>query len=68
VVAESDSIEQAMQRMRTIGVRRLPVVGTYGQLVGVLSLDDIIQSLSTLVQNIEGSIRNERRIETALRP
>lgn len=68
VASESDSIEQALQHMRAIGVRRLPVVGSRGDLVGVLSLDDIIESLADVLQNVEGSIRSERRIEAALRP
>lgn len=68
VTRDSDSLEQALARMRGIGVRRLPVVGSRGELVGVLSLDEIIDSLAAALQNIAGSIRNERRIETALRP
>jgi CBS domain-containing protein len=68
VTNESDSFEQALQRMRSIGVRRLPVVGPLGELVGILSLDDIIEWLAGALQNVQGSIRNERRIETSLRP
>jgi CBS domain-containing protein len=68
VTRDSDSLEQALARMRAIGVRRLPVVGSRGELVGVLSLDEIIDSLAAALQNVAGSIRNERRIETALRP
>ncbi|HEY7377263.1 MAG TPA: CBS domain-containing protein [Steroidobacteraceae bacterium] len=68
VVSESDSVEQALQRMRSIGVRRLPVVGSNGALVGVLSLDEIIDALAAALQNVGSSIKAERRIETALRP
>jgi CBS domain-containing protein len=68
VVRDSDSLELALQHMRRIGTRRMPVVGSRGELVGVLSLDDVIDSLSSELQNVAGSLRNERRIETALRP
>jgi hypothetical protein len=36
--------------------------------VGVLSLDDVIDELAAELQNVAGSIRNEQRIEGALRP
>jgi CBS domain-containing protein len=38
-----DSIADALSQMRHRGVRRLPVVGDYGKLVGVVSLDDILR-------------------------
>ncbi len=67
VVAEDVGIETALQDMRRIGVRRLPVVGMRGQLVGVLSLDDVLEALAEDLANIAGSIRNEQRIEGMLR-
>ena len=67
VVAEDVGIETALQDMRRIGVRRLPVVGMRGQLIGVLSLDDVLESVAEDLANIAGSIRNEQRIESALR-
>jgi CBS domain-containing protein len=68
LAAESDSLDAALESMRRIGVRRLPVVGNRGQLVGVLSLDDVIDALATELAHVAGSIRNEQRIEAALRP
>jgi CBS domain-containing protein len=67
VVGETESTEKALREMRRIGVRRLPVVGALGQLVGVLSLDDMLDVVSGELQNLAGSIRNERQIEGALR-
>jgi CBS domain-containing protein len=67
VVAEGESINKALGEMRRIGVRRLPVVGHRGQLVGVLSLDDVVDALADELGAIAGSIRNEQRIEAALR-
>lgn len=69
VVADRfDSIATAVREMRRIGVRRMPVIGSLGELVGVLSLDDVLDSLAGELQNLAGAVRNEQRIETALRP
>ena len=67
VIRESASIDEALVAMRRIGVRRLPVVGNEGQLVGIIALDDIIDALSAELQNVAGTIRNEQRIDGALR-
>jgi CBS domain-containing protein len=67
VVSEEAPIGAALEQMRRIGVRRLPVVGHRGELTGILSLDDVIDTLTAELQNVAGTIRNERRIEAALR-
>jgi len=41
-VDEDAQLETALEIMRDVGVRRLPVVGDGGALVGVISLDDIL--------------------------
>lgn len=69
VVAEEDStVSTALQRMREIGVRRVPVVDRAGQLVGVLSLDDVLDALAEELMDVASSIRHELRVEGALRP
>ncbi|HEX7417496.1 MAG TPA: CBS domain-containing protein [Steroidobacteraceae bacterium] len=69
VVAQEDwSIAEALQEMRRIGVRRLPIVGTHEQLIGVLSLDDVLDTLASELQSVAGSIRSEQLVEHALRP
>ncbi len=68
VVNEDLSISAALREMRRIGVRRVPVVGGAGRLVGVLSLDDILGSLSDELLDVARSVRSEVRIEKALRP
>ncbi|HVN46137.1 MAG TPA: CBS domain-containing protein [Steroidobacteraceae bacterium] len=67
-VGAAEPVENAMRQMRRIGVRRLPVLGQRGELVGVLSLDDVLEVLAGDLQNLAGSIRNERVIERSLRP
>lgn len=67
VVGEGESIERALELMHRTGVRRVPVVGPSGELVGVLSLDDVIDVLAEEIANVAGAIRSERQIEGVLR-
>lgn len=68
VVEESKPLEAALRAMRRAGVRRVPVVGTAGQLVGVLSLDEVVEHLAKELAEASGSIRSELKREQALRP
>jgi len=68
VAGEGKSVSAALKEMRRVGVRRLPIVGEAGQLVGVVSLDDILDSVAGEMLEVAGSLRNEQLIETALRP
>jgi CBS domain-containing protein len=67
MVDERESVEQALQSMRRMGVRRLPVVGAQGLLTGVVSLDDLIDVLAAQISDLSGAVRNEQRIEGVLR-
>ena len=42
VALAQDTIADAIHQMRHCGVRRLPVVGDYGHLIGVIALDDVL--------------------------
>ena len=68
VLDRFDSIAAAVSEMRRIGVRRMPVIGELGQLFGVLSLDDVLDTLAGELQNLAGAVRNEQRIESEMRP
>jgi CBS domain-containing protein len=46
IAADNEDTEQAMERMRAHGVRRLPVVGAGGALVGIVTLDDLLKVLA----------------------
>ncbi|MEZ0289713.1 MAG: CBS domain-containing protein [Sulfolobales archaeon] len=47
-VRESDLITTAIDKMRELNVRHLPVVNEEGKLVGVISFRDIVDSVSLL--------------------
>ena len=65
---EDGSVAAALHHMREIGVRRVPVVDRGGALVGVLSLDDVLDSLAEELTEVASSIRRELKVEKALRP
>lgn len=67
VLNAADPLPTALQEMRRVGVRRMPVVGKVGELLGVLSLDDVLEALSAELGNLAGAIRNEQRVEKSLR-
>ncbi len=64
VLGEEDSIDAAIQRLRARGVRRAPVVSSHGQLVGVISTDELVahvaRELAGLAQLLAQQPRRER--------
>ncbi len=47
VVADAaEDSAQVLERMRTHGVRRIPVVGAGGKLVGIVTVDDMLKRLA----------------------
>ena len=67
VVGESDAIDLALRTMRRAGVRRVPVVNSRGEAVGVLSLDDLLEFVAHEMDCLSGAVRNGRQIEGATR-
>ena len=59
----SSGIDDALQRMRNGGVRRVPVVDDRGKLTGILALDDIFEHLSQRAPVAPTPIRRELRME-----
>lgn len=58
-VTENTSIESAIAIMRRGPHRRLPVVDNQNQLVGILSLDDVLDLLSAEFEEIGKLLRKE---------
>jgi len=63
---EDDSLIDLMRTMRAKGVRRVPVLGAQGELVGIASLDDVLvilsEELSLLVAAIDREGLRERQM------
>jgi CBS domain-containing protein len=49
---ENEAVEEAIERMRREGVRRLPVVDELGGLIGVLTADDVTEFLAAELTDI----------------
>lgn len=49
VVKDTDLITVAMEKMRELNIRHLPVVNEEGKLVGIISFRDIVDSASILL-------------------
>jgi len=67
-VREDDGVEFALREMRRRGVRRAPVVGKRGELVGIVSLDDVVQHLAMQLGRLADAIRVEQDTEARARP
>ena len=67
VAAESDAIEVALRTMRGSGIRRLPVVNSRSEVIGVLSLDDLLDFIAREMESLSGAIRFGQQIEGVTR-
>lgn len=67
LIAGGTSVAGALLLMRTNGVRRVPVVGPRNELIGVLSIDDVLDVVAEELTAISGAIRAERSRERLLR-
>lgn len=65
---EAESVHQAIERMRAEGVRRLPIVGADGALVGVLSTDDVTEFLAEELSGLAHVAPRQSALEKAALP
>lgn len=67
-VYENDDVLDALARMRERAVRRLPVVDTRGYLVGLLSIDNILEAVGEQFDGVNRVLRIQRTKESRTRP
>jgi CBS domain-containing protein len=65
---EDDDLADTLKRMRSYGVRRIPVLGRDGELVGLVSFDDIVEYLSEEVNDLATLLSREQSREHQVRP
>ena len=58
-ILRTDTLQQALELMRTRGVRRLAVAEADGALAGILSLDDVVDAFGAELAGLQGIARNE---------
>ncbi|HUJ49392.1 MAG TPA: CBS domain-containing protein [Bryobacteraceae bacterium] len=66
-VGEDLGVFECIQHMRLNGIRRMPVVDQDGALVGIISLDDLVQLLAEEMGELGKLIAREQAHEAALR-
>lgn len=67
-ISEEASLFDALDRMRAKVIRRLPVVGTDGSLVGLLAIDDVVGLLTEMLGRVAGVVELQRAREARRRP
>lgn len=68
VVRKDNGVDYALSTMLQAGVRRLPVVDHNDALVGVLSIDDVLEHLAQQISHLAGALRSEQQREVTQRP
>jgi CBS domain-containing protein len=66
-VRENEGVLQTIQLMRAKGARRAPVVNSEGALVGIVSVDDLVELLAEELSQLAKLIAREQKLEAELR-
>jgi CBS domain-containing protein len=67
IAQEHEDASEALERMRTHAVRRLPIVGSEGKLVGIITLDDLLQLVAADINALVEIVSREQGRENRLR-
>ncbi|MDH3635131.1 MAG: CBS domain-containing protein [Gammaproteobacteria bacterium] len=67
-VTEHDDLMHVIELMRDKGIRRVPVIDADEALVGILTVDDIVDLLSEVLVDLAHLVDRQKRRETRLRP
>ncbi len=69
VTARGDeNLLDALKKMRTFGVRRLPIVSDKGALEGILIFDDVIDLVAEELSDLTNLVAREQKREREARP
>lgn len=64
---EEESLWDVIKKMRSFGVRRLPVVDEQGFLEGILTLDDLIDVVAEELSELNSLVAREQKRERETR-
>lgn len=65
---EGDNLWDVIKKMRSFGIRRLPVVNDQGGLEGILSFDDLIDVITEELSDLNALVSREQRREREAKP
>ena len=65
VASEDEDLDEALHRMRSKAIRRLPVVTSDGDLMGILTIDDVLRVLNDELSKLVRLVMREQLRETA---
>lgn len=68
LVREDDSLFDALEMMRSRRVRRVPVIDADGELVGIITVDDVIGLLAEMLDDLAVVVGRQREREIERRP
>lgn len=64
----TESVVDALARMREQGIRRLPVVDDNGVLCGIVTASNLVEEITEMLDSIVRAVKSSKTRETALRP
>jgi len=64
---EQDDLWGTLERMRSLGIRRMPVINDKGGLEGILTVDDVLELIAEGLSDLVKLIRRELKKEAARR-
>ena len=67
-VTEDDDLVHVIELMRSQGIRRVPVVDAEETLIGILTVDDIVDLLGEIMVALAQLVDSQRRREARARP
>lgn len=65
---EDENLLDALKKMRSFGVRRLPIVNDRGGLEGILTFDDLIDLVAEELSDLTTLVAREQKHEREVRP
>ena len=64
---EDESLADVVKRMRTHGIRRIPVVDEDGVLAGIIAFDDVVDLLASMMDDLAALTDRQLSLERELR-
>jgi len=67
IAREDEDSAQTLERMKAHGVRRIPVVGSRGKLIGIVTADDVLKRLALEMNALVDIVAREKHEEERAR-